>query len=111
MLRTTHSQPLTPSTVARPVVSMVLTQPPPPEPGGPAAGVLALHRVGTAHAPGHLLTAAQLVHFGLPGHLGVSLVGCFKRALAGCFVPMHGRTGYTECEQGKGAGRWTKLPT
>ena len=32
MLATTHSQPATPGTLARPVVSMVLTEPPPPEP-------------------------------------------------------------------------------
>ena len=32
MLLTTHSQPETPGTLARPVVSMVLTEPPPPEP-------------------------------------------------------------------------------
>src|SRR5262245_40544699 len=32
MLSTTVSQPLTPGTLARPVVSMVLTEPPPPEP-------------------------------------------------------------------------------
>ena len=31
-LATTHSQPATPGTLARPVVSMVLTEPPPPEP-------------------------------------------------------------------------------
>jgi len=33
-----------------------------------ATVVLALDLVGAAHALGHLLTAAQLVHFGLPGH-------------------------------------------
>ena len=32
MLLTTHSQPATPGTLARPVVSMVFTEPPPPEP-------------------------------------------------------------------------------
>ena len=32
MLVTTHSQPSTAGTLARPVVSMVLTEPPPPEP-------------------------------------------------------------------------------
>ena len=32
MLATTHSQPSTAGTLARPVVSMVLTEPPPPEP-------------------------------------------------------------------------------
>jgi hypothetical protein len=32
MFRTTHSQPRTPGTLARPVVSMVFTEPPPPEP-------------------------------------------------------------------------------
>jgi hypothetical protein len=47
--------------------------------GEPAAIVLALHLVCAAHAPGHLLTPAQLIHFRLPGHLGISPVGCFKR--------------------------------
>jgi hypothetical protein len=32
MLLTTHSQPETPGTLARPVVSIVFTEPPPPEP-------------------------------------------------------------------------------
>ena len=32
MLLTTISQPRTPGTLARPVVSMVFTEPPPPEP-------------------------------------------------------------------------------
>jgi len=38
--------------------------------------VLALDLVGPAHALGHLLTAAQLVHLRLPSHLGASSVNC-----------------------------------
>src|SRR4029079_12492053 len=37
--------------------------------GEPAAIVLALHLVGTAHLLGHRLATAQLVHLGLPAHL------------------------------------------
>ena len=47
--------------------------------GTSPAVVLALHLVCAAHALGHLLTPAQLIHFRLPGHLGISPVGCFKR--------------------------------
>ena len=45
--------------------------------GKAAAIVLAFHLVGAAHLARHLLAAAQLVHFRLPGHDGVS-----SRALA-----------------------------
>jgi aryl-alcohol dehydrogenase (NADP+) len=83
MLATTHSQPSTAGTLARPVVSMVLTEPPPPEPstdqrqpelaGHPLAHVVfsldgcvrrpAAHReVVAAHDDG------APVHFGPPEH-------------------------------------------
>ena len=49
--------------------------------GQSTAIVLALDLVGPAHAPRHLLAAAQLVHFRLPAHVRVSPVRlpCFAR--------------------------------
>ena len=72
--------------------------------GEAAAIVLALHLVGAAHAPGHLLTAAQLVHLRLPGHLAAFPVRLFQTSPARpCLVPTPGRTGYTESTR---AGSW-----